>query len=235
MKHKDYLLKFRWLYLLAAVICLLVSLGIDQTVTVMMEDDPAPHYPTIVIDAGHGGIDGGAVSCSGALESGINLQIAIRLNDLCHLLGYQTHMIRTSDVSIHTEGNTIAAKKVSDLQNRVQIINGIANGIVISIHQNIFADSRYSGAQVFHASTEGSKALAEQLQSVLVTTVNPGSNRQCKPADGIYLMQHIRCTGVIVECGFLSNPQEEAMLRSAEYQKKLCCVIVSGLHAYINA
>lgn len=235
MKYVFYLKKFWVLYLITAVICLGAALGASEAVTTVAQNTPVERNQTIVIDAGHGGEDGGATSCTGVLESQINLQIALRLNDLCHLLGYNTLMIRTTDTSVYTEGSTIAAKKVSDLKQRVRIVNETENAILISIHQNTFPIEKYSGAQVFYNSGEGARDLAERIQSAFVQTVNPGSNRKCKSADGIYLMQHISRPGVLVECGFLSNTEEEARLRTGEYQQQICCVIVCALSSYLNA
>lgn len=235
MRYMYYLRKFWLVYLLCGVIAMTVLLGADRAITTMAENMPIARSRTIIIDAGHGGEDGGATSCTGVLESQINLQIALRLEDLCHLLGYQTRMIRRTDVSVYTEGNSIATKKASDLRQRVRMVNGTDNGILISIHQNIFPDGQYSGAQVFYAPTAGSKDFALLLQAMLISSLNPGSNRKSKPADSIYLMQHIACPGLLVECGFLSNPAEEGKLRDYDYQKKLCCVIVSGLSQYLCA
>ena len=235
MRYSYYLKRFWVLYLFAAAICISGTIGAEKAVSTIAENKPVTRYYTIIIDAGHGGVDGGATSCTGVLESQINLEIALRLDDLCHLLGFQTRMIRTTDESIYTEGKTIAAKKASDLRQRVGIVNGTENAILISIHQNMFADSQYSGAQVFYATTNGSHDLAKILQESLVETLNPGSKRQCKAASGIYLLQHIERTGVLIECGFLSNPQEEAKLREETYQQNLCCVIVSGLSRYLYA
>ena len=136
-------------------------------------------------------------------------------------------MIRTTDTSVATTGQTIAETKMSDLKERVRMANAQENTLLVSIHQNTFSDSRYGGAQVFYAPTEGSKALAERIQGAFAASINPGSNRKCKPAEGIYLMQHIKCPGVLLECGFLSNPAEEAKLRDMRYQKQICCVIAS--------
>lgn len=221
-------------YLLAAILCIGAACFGSDAVTAVAEARPVVRYHTIVIDAGHGGIDGGATSCTGMLESALNLQIALRLNDLMHLFGYDTVMIRTSDVSIHTSGETIAAQKISDLRQRVRIVNETPNAVLVSIHQNTFSDSRYGGAQVFYTDNEQSRELAHLLQTALCQTVNEGSNRKSKMAKGVYLMNHIQNTGVLVECGFLSNPQEEAMLRDAEYQKKLCNVILSAVSDFIN-
>lgn len=221
-------------YLLAVILCLgIAQLGSDA-VTTIAESAPIPRNNTIVIDAGHGGVDGGATSCTGVLESNLNLQIALRLDDLLHLLGHQTVMIRTDDISVYTEGETIAEKKVSDLKERVRIVNDTENAILVSIHQNTFSDSRYGGAQVFYAATEGSRELAKMLQEGLVSTLNEGSNRICKKADGVYLMKQIQACGILIECGFLSNPKEEALLRSENYQKNLCCVIASAISKFTD-
>lgn len=197
----------------------------SRAVTAISENTPVKRANCFIIDAGHGGVDGGATSCTGILESELNLQIALRLNDLLHLLGYDTRMIRTEDISVYTEGETIAQKKVSDLKERVRICNETEGAILLSIHQNNFADSRFSGAQVFYPQTETSESFAKTLQAELIRTLNPGSRRSAKQAQGIYLLEHIKCPGVLVECGFLSSPEEEAKLRSQDYQKKLCCVI----------
>ncbi len=221
-----YLKQFWPVYLvLAAVLWLLVSIA-SKTVTAIAENRPVIREHVFIVDAGHGGVDGGATSCTGVLESQINLEVALRLNDILNLLGYDTHMVRTEDVSIYTEGNTIAAQKLSDLQNRVKIVNERDNSILISIHQNIFADSKYYGAQVFYNS-EMAKSYAQNLQVNFIAALNPGSKRNAKQAKGVYLMEHIQRPGVLIECGFLSNPTEEALLRSPEYQKKLCSVIAT--------
>jgi N-acetylmuramoyl-L-alanine amidase len=222
------------LYCLTIGGLLLAVIWGSRAITVISENMPVERQHCIIIDAGHGGEDGGATSCTGKLESSFNLEISLRLNDLLHLLGYDTAMIRTSDVSIYTKGETIAQKKVSDLKERVRIANETENALLLSIHQNTYPESRYSGAQVFYANTAGSQQLAKELQSGFAATVNQGSNRKSKKADGIYLMEHISCTGILVECGFLSNPEEEARLRSAEYQKKICCVIASSVSTYLS-
>ena len=222
------------MYLMIVAICILcISFG-NAAVTTAAESISVTREHVVIIDAGHGGEDGGATSCAGYLESEINLSIALRLNDLCHLLGLDTVMIRTSDISVYTEGKTLAAKKASDLRQRVNIVNSYPNGILVSIHQNTFSDSRYYGAQVFYAATDGSKELAESMQ-IQFNEVDPKSSRQVKASSGVYLMQHIKKTGVLIECGFLSNPEEEAKLRNSDYQKRLCGVIVSALSAYISA
>ena len=225
--------KYAFVMIILCTAIILLCHGGNWVVSVFSLHAIREHQYKIIVDPGHGGMDGGATSCTGKLESSFNLEIAMRLRDLCHLLGYQTRMTRTTDTSIHTQGQTIAAQKLSDLKERVRIANEMPNSVLISIHQNIFSDSKYSGAQVFYGTADGSKLLAESLQSAFVTSLNPGSKRMAKEADGIYLMEQIQVPGILVECGFLSNPAEEAKLRTAEYQKKLCCVIVASVADFI--
>lgn len=220
-------------YLLVMILFIGIAGGGSELATVIGQSGGTERH-TIIVDAGHGGEDGGATSCSGVLESQINLEIALRLDDLMHLLGYDTVMVRTTDTSVYTEGTTIAAKKVSDLKERVRIVNSTEKAVLVSIHQNIFSDSRYSGAQVFYGGADDSRQLAQSLQSAFAQSINSGSSRKCKKADNVYLMQNISCTGILVECGFLSNPQEEALLRSPEYQQKICCVICSALTVFLE-
>lgn len=215
-------------YLLVLIAVIGIASAGSKTVTVIAQLRPVQRQHCIVIDAGHGGIDGGATSCTGVLESQLNLEIARRVNDLFCLMGYDTVMIRQTDESVYTEGSTIAAQKISDLKERVRITNSAENAVLISIHQNTFSDSRYYGAQVFYAPTDGSDRLAKGIQQSLVSQLHPESNRKPKKADSIYFLQHIDCPGVLIECGFISNPQEEAKLRDAVYQKKLAAVIVSS-------
>lgn len=234
VKRED---RFRFLvpiYLLVIAAFIGMAVCGNRAVTTIAETSPLRNRTCVIIDAGHGGVDGGATSCTGVLESNINLEIALRLDDLMHLLGYDTWMIRTTDTSVYTEGETIAQKKVSDLKERVRIVNETENALLISIHQNNFSDGRYSGAQVFYANTGGSEALAKQLQAAMIQSLNPGSNRQSKITSGVYLMEHIDCTGILVECGFLSNPAEEAKLRSPDYQKSLCCVIAATVSSFLS-
>lgn len=231
---KKYIQQFWPLYIFVTALFLLVVGAGNRAAIAVWQRQPIIRKTVIVIDAGHGGEDGGATSRSGTLESQINLEIALRLNEICHLLGFDTKMIRTTDVSVYTEGNTLSAKKASDLRRRVQLVNETENAILISIHQNTFSDHRYSGAQVFYAETNGSQELAKKLQQEL-SSIDPENHRRTKPAKNIYLMKHIEKTGVLIECGFLSNPSEEALLRSPIYQQKLCSAIAAGICFYLNA
>lgn len=221
------------IYMLVLISFLIVAIGGSRAVTAWTVTAPVTGRKTVVIDAGHGGVDGGATSCTGILESQLNLEIAKKLNDLMHLLGMQTRMTRETDCSIYTQGETISQKKISDLRERVRIVNSIEDCVLISIHQNHFNDSKYSGAQVFYPQTTGSRELSTKLQENFKRTLNPNSHRQIKKADGIYLMQRINCPGALIECGFLSNPQEEYLLRSQDYQQKLCSIIACTVSTWL--
>lgn len=212
-------------YCVVLALFIALAAGGSRAVSVLSANAPITGRKTVIIDAGHGGVDGGATSVTGVLESKFNLDIALKLRDIMELLGINTLMIRETDCSVYTEGSSIAQKKVSDLKERVRIANSTANAFLVSIHQNHFSMPQFSGAQVFYAPTEGSREVAERLQSAFIHTVNPQSNRQIKKADGIYMMQHINCPGVLIECGFLSNHQEEYLLRDPGYQQKICSII----------
>ncbi len=143
-------------------------------------------------------------------------------------------MTRSSDVSVYTNGKTLAQKKASDLKARVRMVEQQENPLLLSIHQNHFPDSRYSGPQVFYPNTEGSEPLALTMQEALVTALAPGSKRMAGKSTGIYLMEHISCPALLVECGFLSHYGEETQLRDPEYQKKLAGVIGVTLSDYLS-
>ena len=206
----------------------------EKAVITLSESKISERDNCIIIDPGHGGEDGGAAAPTGLPESTYNLEISLKLNDLLNLLGFQTKMTRTTDTAIYTKGDSLSQKKASDLRERVRMANETEGAVVLSIHQNHFPDKRYSGAQVFYGKNKDSEQLAKQLQSAFVTTVNPGSNRQAKRSSGIYLLEHIGCTGVLIECGFLSNPLEETKLRDPDYQRKLCCVIAVTMCRFLS-
>ena len=223
------------LYTLIIACFLFLAIGGSQAITVLSENAPISGRKCVVLDAGHGGEDGGAVSCTGISESKFNLEITLRLNDLMHLLGIDTVMTRDTDRSIYTQGDTISARKVSDLKERVKLVNSTEDAILVSIHQNHFPDSRYSGAQVFYKADTESAELAARLQTSIVQTINLGSNRKSKKADGVYLLEKAETPAILVECGFLSHYQEEAKLRDPRYQKQVAAVIAATLSAYLHS
>lgn len=185
---------------------------------------------TLVIDAGHGGEDGGAVSVTGTPESGINLSIALKMDQLLGFYGTSPVLLRSEDISLHdASAQTLRQKKVSDLHNRVDTIEGIDNATLISIHQNSYPSGKYHGAQVFYTNEALSLPLAQQTQTLLRDILDPSNQRSAKPiSDNVYLMNHISCRAILVECGFLTNAEEEARLRTGEYQTKLAAVIAAS-------
>lgn len=190
----------------------------------------------LVLDPGHGGEDGGAVAADGTVESGINLAIAHRLEQAARLLGIRCIMTRREDVSIHDQSaQTLRQKKASDLKNRVALCNGTENAVLLSIHQNSLPQSpRVHGAQVFYNGQPGSEALAQAIQKALNDTVNGDRPRSAKLLNtGVYLMEHTQCPGVLVECGFLSNPEETGQLRDPAHQAKLALVILSAAASHL--
>ena len=188
---------------------------------------PANLRSTLILDAGHGGEDGGAVSVTGAAESQINLQIVLRLRDLLIFCGTEPVLLREEDISLHDpDAVSLREKKVSDLHNRVETVQGIGSAVLLSIHQNSYTDGRYRGTQVFYAPTAGSDELAARMQEAVRTALQPDNTRECKKIpDTVYLMNHVDCPAVLVECGFLTNVEEEQLLRDAGYQKQLSTVL----------
>lgn len=187
----------------------------------------------ILIDPGHGGEDGGAVSVLGDAESHINLSIALKLERLLLFYGSEPILLRHEDSSLHDDSaSTIKEKKSSDLKNRVTFINNYDNAVLLSIHQNSYTEEQYHGAQVFYndIQEESNRFFSEQLQELLRIHLNPENTRVSKPIDSnIYLMNHITVPAVLVECGFLSNYSEAKLLATSDYQQSLACVLTVAL------
>ena len=195
-------------------------------------------FPVIIIDAGHGGVDGGSVGADGTVEKDINLSIALKLQDVLEFYGFETVMIRDEDKSIHSpDAETIREKKVSDLHNRLNIINSTENCLFISIHQNYFEQSKYSGAQVFYSpNNEDSEHLAEVMQKTIVDTIQNDNTRQIKRADKtLYLLHNAQNPAIMIECGFMSNENELSLLKADDYQKQLALSICNGILKYMES
>ena len=191
---------------------------------------------TVIIDAGHGGEDSGAV-VNGLIEKDINLPIALKLRDMLVASGYRVVMTRDSDISIYdSSADTTREKKVSDLNNRVKIINSSKNNILVSIHQNKFEQSKYSGAQIFYSeNVPQSFRLAEEIRRSVTGLLQPENKRELKPADkSIFILSKAEVPAVIVECGFLSNEDEAKKLSDEEYQKQMAFAVFCGIKSYIR-
>lgn len=190
---------------------------------------------TLVIDAGHGGFDGGAVGASGTTEQDINLSIAQRVQGLAGFFGVRTVMTRADTNALcYDPSRSVRENKVADIKAREQVVLDADNPVFLSIHLNKFSDSQYHGAQVFYSPNHaGGRALAELLQTDLINGCDPENHRQAKQAESsIYLMKRLTCPAVIIECGFLSNPEEEKRLGEPDYHKKLAACIVYGYLQY---
>lgn len=191
----------------------------------------------VVLDAGHGGEDGGAVGINGEKEKDINLRIALELERYLKQGNFEVIMIRDGDYSVGDQSlKTIAQRKRSDTKNRLQTINESGECVFISIHQNHFSESKYHGAQVFYSTNRPESALlAETIRKNIVESIQPDNKRENKEAGkNIYLMYHANVPAVLVECGFLSNLEEASNLTSEEYQKDVAAAIYNGLLDYLQ-
>lgn len=193
----------------------------------------------VIIDPGHGGLDGGAVGVGGVVEKGINLSISLKLKKFFEAAGYRVIMTRVDDRSIYSSGSdTVREKKTSDIHNRFHIMEQNPKAIFISIHQNKFEQSQYSGTQVFYsANNDDSKLLAGFIQTRVKTMLQSDNERVIKPAgNNLYLLYHAKSPAVLVECGFLSNPKEASLLQNSDYQNKMAyAVFCAALNYYSGA
>lgn len=190
----------------------------------------------IVIDPGHGGMDGGAVSKHGTLEKDINLSISLKLRDKLSEYGYIVLMTREEDKGLYSNVGSIEKMKYEDLNTRCNIKRDSNCDVFISIHQNFFPESKYYGAQVWYSKSDGSKLLAQIIQKDLIKTLNNNSKREEKPAGNQYKI--LRCyydiPSVIVECGFLTNLKEELQLRDEIYQQIIAESIADSINKFLK-
>ena len=190
--------------------------------------------PTIIIDAGHGGEDGGAVSVTGTLEKDLNLKIAEKLNSFLISAGYNTKMTRESDDLVLSDNDEYS--KHLDLKNRADIFNSSQNNIAVSIHQNKFTQNQYYGTQIFYSSNNPkSEVLAENIKNSVVTLLQKENTRECKKAGSeILVLNNSTVPAILVECGFLSNEEEAKLLENEDYQNKLAYSIFLGILEFEN-
>lgn len=217
---------------------LLLSYLSYQKVGKMASNLAAQEQPIVVIDPGHGGEDGGAEGVSALLEKDINLAIAQKLEKMLSLSGFRVVMTRDQDASIGDSAlDTVKERKVSDIHNRLKIIEEQGDCIFLSIHQNHFTSSQYYGTQVFYSTNDPSgQALAEAIRGRVVELLQPENTRECKPAtSSIYLLWHAEVPAVLVECGFLSNESEAQRLNDPQYQEQMAFAIYTGFLDYYQA
>jgi N-acetylmuramoyl-L-alanine amidase len=188
----------------------------------------------ILLDPGHGGMDGGASSKDGILEKNINLDIGLKTKELLEKEGYKVQMTREEDKWLCTEGGTIRKRKLEDLESRYKLKNESGCDLFVSIHLNAFPQTQYYGAQVWYGDNDKSKSLAKVLQKSFRDNLDKNNNRLEKPARNSYKI--LRNSGdipaVLAECGFLSNVEEAKKLNSKEYQQKIAESIVEAINIY---
>lgn len=191
---------------------------------------------TVIIDAGHGGDDGGAIGIDGTVEKDINLDIALKLEKLLKFYGFDVIMTRTEDVMTCDDGlDSLRKRKVSDIHNRFDVLEKNPDAVFISIHQNKFEDNSQHGTQVFYSgNNDESKLLAESIQNSIVSVLQPDNSRVVKKSgSGIYLLYHAKLPAVLVECGFISNSAEVKKLNDENYRMKIAILIADGLIKYL--
>lgn len=191
---------------------------------------------TVIVDAGHGGDDGGAIGIDGTVEKDINLDIALKLEKLLKFYGFDVIMTRTEDIMTCDDGlDSLRKRKVSDIHNRFDVLEKNPDAVFISIHQNKFEDNSQHGTQVFYSgNNDESKLLAESIQNSIVSVLQPDNSRVVKKSgSGIYLLYHAKLPAVLVECGFISNPAEVKKLNDENYRMKIAILIADGLIKYL--
>lgn len=214
----------RNLLLSLCVLLLLNSVGCARAVNASVQSG------VVLIDPGHGGFDGGAVAADGTTEKHLNLAISLHLRDLLTVCGATVEMTRTTDVGLDEDmANSIREKKVGDLRRRLSLYNEAS--LVISIHQNHFDQTQYSGTQVFYSPNHPDSAVvAHGMQGTVTALIQPQNRRECKAAtDGIYLLYHTKTPAVLVECGFLSNPEEREKLKTPVYQQQMAFALMASV------
>lgn len=217
----------RWESFLLCVCIILCCAGCDRVAD-------APVYSGVVlIDPGHGGFDGGAVAEDGTTEKHLNLAVALYLRDLLYVCGVPVEMTRQTDMGLEEDSSaSIREKKTTDMRRRLEKYNEAA--VVISVHQNHFSVPKYNGTQLFYSTNHsGSAALAQSIRESVVEWVQPQNTRELKKAtDGIFLLYHTTTPAVLVECGFLSNPDEREKLKTPAYQQQMAFAVMAGFWNY---
>ncbi len=218
-------------------VLMICSLGFAAYGKISEHTEKQKSDKTIIIDAGHGGEDGGAIGVDGIIEKDINLAISLKLKDLLQASGYEVIMTREKDKAIYDSGSkSLRQKKRSDLRNRLKIVkdNSENDNIFVSIHQNKFPDEKYFGTQIFYSTKDPlSEELASGIKDSIVNLIQPDNTRAIKPAtEKIFLLNNAEIPAVVVECGFLSNDKEAKKLADSQYQSQMAFCIYCGILNY---
>lgn len=222
-----------FLVLMICAISLYFYVGENMSMAVLSQKTT---QKTVIIDAGHGGFDGGAVASDGTVEKNINLNIALTLRRLLKQNGFCVIMTREADVSTEdTESTVISSKKRSDLKNRLQLMKDYPEAVFVSIHLNKFTTSSAFGSQVFYSDNDAAKILGECIQRAIVGLVQHDNMRVNKKAtSSTYLLYNATVPAVLVECGFLSNKAELEKLKQKDYQDQMAFSIYCGIMEYFE-
>lgn len=230
----------RYIFIVVAMFVAMLVYEITNNYTLSEKAIKANSTPItnkiIVLDAGHGLPDEGAVGFTGTTEQAINLEIVLKLQKLIEQSGAKVILTRSDENGIYSADSTsIRNKKISDIKNREYIVDNSSADIFVSIHLNKYEDSKYSGWQTFYQSKiDNSKILATNIQTELNNNINENNDRVPMAIKGVYLMEHIQIPGVVVECGFISNPEEEQLLKQEIHQSKLAWGIYTGIQKYFE-
>ena len=234
------ILKKLYLITIPVVICALIlysTCRFTSERSASAEINTAEMLPTIIIDAGHGGFDGGTSSDDGIIEKDINLKISLYLCEYLNFFGFNTILTRDKDESLESDGlSTIREKKSSDIHNRMDLMEKTDNALFVSIHQNHYSVEKYYGLQVFYSPnfSDESSQLAQSIQETVTELLQQDNERQIKKCGtSVYLMYNAVKPAVLVECGFLSNHNESQLLKTEEYQKKIAFCIALGIRDYV--
>ncbi len=215
--------------IVGVAVILTVAFGVTERRFASTQVNTAPR---VLIDAGHGGEDGGAEGADGTLEKDINLAIACPLGELLRVMGYTVSYTRTEDTMVNAAGDTLRERKVSDMRNRLSLIEQA--DLTVSIHQNKFPQTQYSGTQVFYGTGSAeSSVLADSIRSAVLSLLQPDNTRELKKDDGtVYLLKNATRPIALVECGFLSNEAEREKLKSHEYRQQMAFAIACGIFEF---
>ena len=228
------------IFLTISLLCIFAFRGLNSSSPTPQTEPPSteflPDCPTVIIDAGHGGEDGGAIGVNGAYEKDINLMIALKLKVRLEALGIKTVLTRSTDTLLYDKNADFEGKKKKlDMQARKKIAESYENAIFVSIHQNSFVKEQYSGFQTYYSpNSPSSYELALTLENEARTAIAPSNVRASKKSDSsIYLLDKLYCPAILVECGFISNRKECSLLCSEQYQASLCDALASAIKKHI--
>ncbi len=228
---------FMFLFAVTAALFFFFVYG-GKAITISVSATPnTTIQPIVIIDAGHGGEDGGAIGINGCYEKDINLILAKKLQAQLSAIGIKSILTRSEDILLYDRNTDYQGhKKMLDMKARLKIVESYENAIFISIHQNTYPVAKYSGFQIYYSQNNTkSKILSDSIEKTVRSLLQPQNNRHAKPSEGnIYLLDKINCPAVLLECGFLSNPEECELLSSESYQNKLISVITCAISEYIT-